>query len=117
VIRDWIRAGCTACLIVGLCCALVLLAEGRHLFAAGAAAVAFWAGTHSDLAPHLRGVRAVVWLLTLSIWELATAVLGVRPSLPPAVREFGHAIAEEYRAGRNRWTNFEPVDDAREVDL
>lgn len=61
----------------------------------------------SRLCRVLIGIGAVAWLVLTAVWELVTAALGIRPSLLP--RRLGLVIGEEYRSGRDGWTNGEIV--------
>ncbi len=53
-----------------------------------------------------RGLWAVVVLLLTALDALITALLGWAP-FTPKLRQIGHVIADEYRAGAHGWTDAE----------
>lgn len=56
----------------------------------------------------LRGLVAVLLLLGNALASLVSALLGIAPG---TARRFGHAIADEYRAGRAGAVDVEVIDE------
>ena len=56
----------------------------------------------------LRGLLAVLLLLCNALASLVSALLGIAPG---TARKIGHAIADEYRAGRAGAVDADVIDD------